>query len=82
MNGLGAFTSYMAANGISSLEKAVKSYLRDANEYHRTRRASGNSLGTYVNAKCLQKARKFNSRLKTDYKDKDPEAYRKAKEGE
>ncbi len=82
VNGLGAFTSYMAANGISSLEKAVKSYLRDANEYHRTRRASGNSLGTYVNAKCLQKARKFNSRLKADYKDKDPEAYRKAKEGE
>jgi len=82
VNGMGAFTSLMAAKGISNLDEAVKAYLRGAQNYHRSRRASGNSLGTYVNTKAMQKARKFNTRLKPDTKDQDPKAYRKAKEGE
>ena len=71
-----------AAEGISNLNEAAKAYLRGAQSYHRNRRASGNSLGTYVHAKVIQKARKFNTRLKADPKDNDPDAYRKAKEGE
>lgn len=82
VNGLGAITSYMASEGISSLPEAVKAYLRSAHEFHRNRRASNNSLGSYINAKALQKSRKYNTRLKKERKDRDPEAYHKAKEGE
>ena len=82
VNGLGAITSFMASEGITDLSIAYRTYLRRATEYHRTRRASGNSLGTYINAKTLEKSRKFNTRLKADWKDRNPEAYRKAKEGE
>jgi hypothetical protein len=82
VNGMGAFTSLMAAQGITELDEAVKTYLIGAQNYHRNRRESGHSLGTYVHAKAMQKARKFNTRLKPDPIDNDPEAYQKAKEGE
>jgi hypothetical protein len=82
VNGMGACTSLMAATGITELEEAVKTYLVGAQNYHRSRRESGHSLGTYVNAKAMQKARKFNTRRKPDPVDNDPEAYRIAKEGE
>ena len=72
----------MASEGITDLNVGYKAYLRKAAEYHRTRRASGNSLGTYIKAKILEKARKFNTRLKPDPKDTDPDTYRNAKEGE
>ena len=79
---MGAFTSLMASEGISNLEEALRLYLQRAQNYHRARRASGNSLGTYVAVKAMQKARKFNTRLKADPKGSDPNAYREAKEGE
>ncbi len=82
VNGLGAITSFMASEGITDLNIGYRAYLRKAAEYHRTRRASGNSLGTYINAKTLEKARKFNTRLRPDPNDTDPDTYRKAKEGE
>jgi hypothetical protein len=75
-------TSLMVSEGITDLNIGYKAYLVKAAQYHRTRRASENSLGTYINAKTLEKARKFNTRLKPDPIDNDPEAYRKAKEGE
>lgn len=82
VNGLGALTSFMAAEGISSLDQAYRLYLDRAAEYHRSRQRSGHSLGSYINAKASNKARKFNTRLKPEFKDRDPETYRKTKEGE
>jgi hypothetical protein len=82
VNGMGAFTSLMASEGISNLDEALRLYVQRAQKYHRARRASGNSLGTYVAAKAMQKARKFNTRLKSDPKERDPKAYQKAKGGE
>jgi hypothetical protein len=82
VNGLGALTSFMASEGINSLDEAFRAYLDNARRYHSTRRASGNSLGTYINAKATLKARKFNTRLQKEFRDRDPETYRKTKEGE
>ncbi len=72
----------MASEGITDLKIGYRAYLRKAAEYHRTRRASGNSLGTYINAKTLEKARKFNTKLKPDPKDTDPDTDKKAREGQ
>lgn len=75
-------TSIMAAEGISSLDQAYRLYLDRAAEYHRSRQRSGHSLGSYINTKASNKARKFNTRLKPEFKDRDPETYRRTKGGE
>ncbi|NNK98494.1 MAG: replication initiation factor [Xanthomonadales bacterium] len=82
VHGLSTVTSVMAEYGISDLSEALNVLAQKANAYHRNRRESGYSLGTYLKAKAAQKARKHNTRLDADPKDKDSEAYRKAKEGE
>jgi hypothetical protein len=82
VHGLGGITSLMAKKGITSLDEALKIFASNLYTHHHNRRESGYSLGKYINAKVAQKARKFNTRLEKDLENSDPEAYRKAKEGE
>jgi len=82
VHGLSSITSIMARDGISSLDEALKVWAKDLHAHHRNRRESNYSLGTYLKAKVAQKGRKFNTLLEKDLRDSDPEAYRKAKEGE
>jgi hypothetical protein len=82
VNGLGAITSFMAQEGISSLAVAINEYIQHASVYHRGRPKSNNSLGHYVHRKVSEKRRKFNSRPAPTLKDLSGKEYRKAKEGE
>ncbi len=82
VHGLSSVTSIMARDGIKSLDEALQVWAQELHAHHRNRRESGYSLGTYLKVMVAQKERKFNTQMEKDFKDSDPEAYRKAKEGE
>ena len=82
VQGLAGVTTFMASRGITNLEAGVREYVKEAERYHRTRKASGFSLGRYFDRKLAQKARQMNKLLKSSPEDRDPEAYQKKKVGE
>jgi len=65
INGLAAFTSFMAARGIDTFEEAGPLFLQEAKEYHACQ-----SLGTdegieeYCQSRAALKARKYSTRFK------------------
>ena len=82
MHGLGNLTSFMAKYRYTDLSEALTAFAEKAFKHHSTRRESSFSLGTYLARKISEKVRKFNVRPASTLKDKSPDAYRKAKEGE
>ena len=87
INGLGFITSYMAREGITDLGEGFGEFLHHAHQYHdRKGQHHGKRFRDYVDAKVLNKAKRFNT-LRNTQDDKDDRkvranAYHKAKDGE
>jgi len=82
VNGLGGLTSFMAAHSITNVEEGMRAYLVACTAHHKSRAASSFSFARYLQRKLREKARRYNTKLKADPKDRDPGAYKKAKGGE
>lgn len=86
VHGLGAFTSFMAREGIEDFSEGVGEYLHQANKYH-ARNAGG--LYGYVERKVKVKGRKYNTINNRENlaetiqeKQQKAKAYRRIKDGE
>jgi len=82
--GLGYVASFMGREGITNLSKGFRSFMQQADTYHRLR---GESTAHYVERKARVKGRLFstiNNRIHLDRIEalRQAEAYRKAREGE
>ncbi len=61
VNGLAGITSYMAREGIDSLEEAVAAFVEAAERFHRDRDPDASAqLARYVGTKVIEKTRRFN----------------------
>ncbi|WP_156899660.1 hypothetical protein [Marinobacterium litorale] len=68
VNGLGALTSFMAREGIGSIQEALPLYLEAATDYHRRNsRLTGKALAGYVREKVEQKRTRFNTRTVPEF---------------
>jgi len=68
VHGLGALTSFMAREGIDSLEDGIEAFYSAAHSYHRRlSQHTGRTLPTYVREKVQLKRTSFNARSSTDY---------------
>ncbi|WP_210397305.1 hypothetical protein [Motiliproteus sediminis] len=67
VNGLGGLTSFMAREGIQSIDEALETYLVKAHEYHRQQsQRTGKTLPTYVREKVEQKRTRYAARKATE----------------
>jgi hypothetical protein len=63
-NGISGITSYMAREGISDFYDGLSGFIRDALDYHRIMGFdAGEDLQSYAQAKTLEKARRYNTRI-------------------
>lgn len=89
-NGLSGFTSYMAREGLSDYQEAIRAYFSSAIEYHNNREHfTGIDFLSYINKKLKIKQRAYNTAINVPkYDDSHPadqavaRAYRKARDGE
>lgn len=61
VNGIAAFSSFMAREGINDLGEALGEFLNRAKEYHLT--AKGQSMEDYLLSKAKEKTLRYNTRL-------------------
>ena len=69
INGLSAITSIMARDGLANFDDAMETYKKEVYAFHRFRsRRTNETLNQYARNKALQKARRYNSLRKKQFK--------------
>lgn len=67
VNGLGGITSFMAREGLQTIDEALEKYLTKAHEYHRVEsQRTGKTLPTYVREKVELKRTRYAARAATE----------------
>ncbi len=88
INGLGAFTSFMAREGITELDEGIGEYLAQAQRFHEHRKEqTGTGFHKYFRNKVSLKGKKYNTILNHDPDEEarlkqKAEAYRRQRDGE
>jgi hypothetical protein len=87
VNGIGAFSSFMAREGITDIEAGIRAFVERVRRYHETpEHAPGSGLKHYLAAKVALKGRKYNTLKAKRFDDskekqKAANAYRKQRDG-